>query len=296
MSNSAQRHTRTKAKRECAGCAQASRRLKRVIMLRGLTVLTVMLLGASDTVRGAFNVGDAEPALTIPTGMSGTLAGGGAVFESGEAGDLPGTAQLVVGAAGTEIESITGRFTFDGDVDMFAIRIDDSAGFSASTDNDGNQLSFFRDTQLFLFDPDGFGLLGADGTDTNIFRSELPIGSFAGPPGDYLLAVSDYDNDPVNVSGEIFPDLPIVGTFGPTGPGGPLAVADWNADFRTPELGQYRIDLTGAVVIPEPGSAILLVSGYVLVASYKRRTRQAIRARQGDNPARIGSRVWRKHP
>ena len=209
--------------------------------------------------------------------------------EPGDVGDMPGTAEPVVGSPSLSLDAIVGAINFPNDADMYLIHIVDPAGFSASTDNLVTQ-NGVRDTMLFLFDQAGFAIIGADGTDTKVNPSEIPVGSFAGPPGDYLLAVSDYDNDPVNVSGEIFPDLPIVGTFGPTGPGAPLPVADWNADFRTPELGQYRIDLTGAVAIPEPSSTILLVGGAVLIAGHTCRRRQARRARQGDNPDDV---AWR---
>ncbi|MDP7347842.1 MAG: DVUA0089 family protein, partial [Phycisphaeraceae bacterium] len=229
-------------------------------MLILLLPVTAARAGWSSDDSGAPALGG----LQVTKSMTTAIVVGGLVFESGEAGQLPDTVQIVFHPDEPSITSITGHLDFDGDVDVFAIYIDDPEDFSASTDNDGNQLSFWRDTQLFAFDPDGFGVLGADGTPTGIYRSELSAGKFPGPAGAYLLAVSDYDNDPVSIGGEIFPDNPAWGTFLPTGPGSAAPLTDWNADYRIPELGQYRIDLTGARAIPEPTTLALLGAGALL--------------------------------
>src|SRR5688572_3689924 len=87
--------------------------------------------------------------------------------ESGDAGDLPGTAQTSAGVQpfGTPLDSITGTIASDSDQDMFAIFINDPASFSASTNNAGTELTDDDDTMLFLFDAGGVGVLGNDDAD-----------------------------------------------------------------------------------------------------------------------------------
>jgi hypothetical protein len=165
----------------------------------------------------------------------------GAYIESGDAGDLPSTAQTVTGGTGN-VPAIFGSASPDGDVDMFRITICDTAGFSAST-----VAGTTWDTTMFLFAANGNGLSMNDdeefGTSlrsalTNRFTSSLPA-------GDYYVAVARYDRKPSDVAGaDLWLDQPFDIERAPDGPGAANPVAQWTG---TPisTAGAYRIDLTG---------------------------------------------------
>src|SRR5262245_62140467 len=91
--------------------------------------------------------------------------------EIGDAGDLPGTAQIAVGS--NPLTQITGSLgLMDGD--LYRIHISSPSTFSATTVGAGGTLI---DSQLFLFDSAGMGIyanddqIGGGGT-----RSTLPAG------------------------------------------------------------------------------------------------------------------------
>ena len=158
-----------------------------------------------------------------------TLDGGG------DAGDLPDTATAPVGT-GT-LEAIAGNISA-GDRDMYAIEICDSTQFSASTQG-GTTL----DTQLFLFNEQGLPVAFSDdaapGTQSRITSQFIPSN------GRYYLAVSQYDRDPVNASGqEMWLDQPFGTERAPDGPGAGTAIAGWNGTQTG--SAAYRITLTGA--------------------------------------------------
>ncbi len=115
--------------------------------------------------------------------------------EQGDAGDLPGSAQVPVG--GGPLATIAGTLDAN-DVDMYCIRIDDPAGFLAGTCNGASY-----DTQIFLFREDGLGIGMNDdacGLQSQIGAATTACPNFAGP-GQYLLAVSRYNRDPVDAAG-----------------------------------------------------------------------------------------------
>ena len=131
-------------------------------------------------------------------------------IETGDAGDSPGTAQIAAGSG--PLTSILGQIDSSADDDIYRIRISDPASFSASTNNTGTQLSVDGDTILFLFDEFGFGIVANDDDpeDIDSLKAALPAGSFSGPPGTYLLAISIFRNVPRNAfAEEIFPTLPV---------------------------------------------------------------------------------------
>ncbi len=156
----------------------------------------------------------------------------------GDAGDLPGTATTPVGT-GT-LEAIAGTLTA-ANSDMYAIEICDSGQFSASTQG-GTSL----DTQLFLFNEQGLPVVFSDdaapGTQSRITSAFIPGN------GRYYLAVSQYDRDPVNASGqEIWVDTPFGVERAADGPGAGTEIAGW---IGTPTgNAPYRITLTGACFV-----------------------------------------------
>src|SRR5271167_3137704 len=125
------------------------------------------------------------------------------------AGDLPSTAEDLTGLPVTEI---TGTIPVDSSsAAMFAINIADYADFSALTVGGAFGIP---DTELFLFDSTGLGVLANDDIDgantlsclpsagpTNLCSSSLPDG--VGPTSDglYYLAITRSENGPLSVDG-----------------------------------------------------------------------------------------------
>jgi hypothetical protein len=193
--------------------------------------------------------------------------------EQGDAGELPGTAQVVFGLP--SLEGIRGMLETANDVDMFAIRIVDPATFSATTVGTPGMV---MDTQLFLFDATGRGVYANDDASTATSRSTLPAGNPNGPqvPGLYYLAISSFDRVPVSspTNDLIFPGFPRTGVFGPTGPGGADPVTAWRGGGT--EAGTYTILLTGsAAFFPEPSSLLLFGLGLAGAGAWYRRRRAA---------------------
>jgi hypothetical protein len=170
--------------------------------------------------------------------------------EIGDAGETLTTAQDIQSGS-RPLESISG--TLAGDADVFQISLTGDRTFSAKTVGGA---SF--DTQLFLFDSAGKGVYGND--DAGSFKqSTLPKGRFSpAESGNYYLAVSGFDYDPVSDGGEIFSDFPDVSfnkVVKPTASGGESSVSGFDG-ARLDSGGSYTIALTGAEPVPEPSSVL----------------------------------------
>jgi hypothetical protein len=163
-----------------------------------------------------------------------------AATEAGDAGDLPGTAQDLSGAA---VDAIDGNIGAAGDQDLYRVCVEGGGTFSATTVG-GTQL----DTQLFLFDASGMGVYGNDDSQATR-QSTLPAFDVLTPvaPGVYLLAVTPYDRDPQSDSGAIFGSG---GLLAPTGPGAGDPLSAWEGREGLP--GDYRITLTGTAGCAPP--------------------------------------------
>ena len=220
--------------------------------------------------------------LVIAASFAGT-ASAGPIWSEGavDAGDLPGTAEVTVGVG--PLESIQGHLLGIDDIDLFAIRITDPAGFSATTVSPNTE---FLDTQLFLFDADGFGVVANDDTEDFEFNATIPAGEVAAA-GLYYVGVSELGDDPVSLTGLIFPvrgfvDPPLfTDVVGPTGPGGANPLVAWNVDgfsesIFPPFSTSYEIVLTGATfaAVPEPTSFALFAAGSLIALGVQRRRRQ----------------------
>lgn len=181
--------------------------------------------------------------------------------EQGDAGSIPDFAQAV----GAGIDEIWGSLS--GDQDLFSFRWDGGI-FSATTD--WPQTNF--DTQLFLFDADGFGIVGNDDNASNGGIANTPFPSTITPftlaAGDYFLGISAYNSEPTSSGGTIFSPTgwPYSAQVTPTGPGGDEPLSGWTNNYY--RSGDYRIVLSEeTVAVPESRSSVpLLGLGIVVVA------------------------------
>jgi hypothetical protein len=168
-----------------------------------------------------------------------------AASESGDAGDLPSTAQDLGSGA---VTSILGSFPGGGDVDMYRVCLTDGASFSATTVG-----ATSLDTQLFLLDANGFGVYSNDDAAIGVRGSRLPSNHRFSPtaPGVYFIGLSSFNNDPQSEAGEIFPDLFSSNLYpdlvvDASGVGADEPIVGWSGPTRGPP-GLYRINLTGTM-------------------------------------------------
>lgn len=202
-----------------------------------------------------------------------SLASADTWTEVGDAGDLPGSAQVPTGA--NPLTSIAGAISVGTDADMYRIFIPVGAAFSATTVGTPGTLG---DTQLFLFRATGIGeYANDDAVGGGTLRSLLPLAHPFGPvaPGTYFLVITGFNRDPTSVGGLIFPGA-FAAVEDPTGPGGGSPISGY---LGTSGTGTYTILLTGAQfdggtpAIPEPATLLLLGTGLAGVAAKVRKRR-----------------------
>ena len=217
----------------------------------------------------------------IPAGVM-----AGPIWPEGAAGRMPSSAEPVT----VPVTHITGALTgsaFRGvDAndyeDMYQIRILDprdcgGKGFTANTTwmvtpggiNDFN-------TQLWLFDATGRGLLGNDDAGIGVPQSfisfpanDLTLQPFTGP-GIYYLAITGFNDDPLSPGGPIFNQASPFEISGPDGPGAPLPINNWSAN-GTSDIGLYDIELECVGAVPEPAACSLVLVGVALALTRRGR-------------------------
>lgn len=169
--------------------------------------------------------------------------------EVGDAGSTIAGAQLINdGTTADPVTSITGSIGGSGDADVYGIFISNPAAFSATTVGTAGSLG---DTQLFLFNSAGLGVVTNDDAAAGGLRSDIPAANgFVTTPGLYYLAISTFNNDPLSASGFIFPNS-FSGVNGPTGPGGGSPLTGF--DGSSTGTGTYTINLTGAFHVTPAG-------------------------------------------
>ncbi|MEZ4651657.1 MAG: DVUA0089 family protein [Candidatus Eisenbacteria bacterium] len=165
--------------------------------------------------------------------------------ENGDAGDLPGTAQVPEGSGA--LDSISGSIASNGDADMYCISVPTSGGFVASTCGGAT-----IDTQLWVFNLDGSGVSFNDDDPSGCGLQSTVTGTFLPGPGQYLIAISSYSNDALNAAGqEIWADSPFAEERAPDGAGaGDPFVVSWNGAGSS--SGAYTIFLSGVEFCGNP--------------------------------------------
>jgi hypothetical protein len=201
---------------------------------------TIFLTGVAGATAG-------DPADCPPfEGWDETANGGG------DAGDLPATAQIVTLPDATPCETPVTRVRGDldaSDADMYVICITDPASFSATTVGSAG-----FDTQLWLFRCDGTGVVhNDDAVGTTVTQSRIDNSTNCIQQGGiYLLAISRYNLDPVDASGQlIWNDSPFRAVRCPDGPGRANPIAGWTGS--TTAAGRYIIQLQGAYFVRPSG-------------------------------------------
>jgi hypothetical protein len=215
--------------------------------------------------------------LSMMVMASNAFAGGATWNEAadggGDAGNLPATAQDVNNGGGV-LTNITGVTQAGNVQDMYGIAITDGDAFSAWTNGDvggpGGSASF--DTQLFLFDSAGMGVIGNDDAFPSAapFHSGMETPNEAGvspAPGNYYLAISGFNADPLSAGGAIFNQAAFDEQSSADGPGGALPITGWQTGGAT---GTYDIFLTGAAGVPEPATLGLLGIGALAMIRRRR--------------------------
>lgn len=182
--------------------------------------------------------------------------------ELGDAGESLATANVTSGVG--LLTQITGTFDVN-DTDMFQIYIANPATFLATTVGGTSD-----DTQLFLFDINGFGVAHNDDSPSDSTLQSRLTGLFVPAPGLYYLAVTKYNRDPSSAGGLIWANSPFGTERAPDGPGAAGALASW-AGATSASTASYSIFLEGVeFAIPAPGSIALLGLGGLLVGRRRR--------------------------
>ncbi len=157
-------------------------------------------------------------------------------LETGDAGDLPATAQVPIGNG--PLTSITGTLSSPMDVDCYVIIIlwpwpwppppPPTCGTNCRATTCGGAIF---DTQLFLFNhTTGLGVTHNDddpegcGVQSTITRQFVPEGVL----GEYMIAISGFNRDPVDSAGaRIWLNSPFNVERQPDGPGAANPIAGW---------------------------------------------------------------------
>lgn len=195
------------------------------------------------------------PCLTLALSHEATAA----IFhesEKGDAGSLLGNAMRVNTQSGdTPLNGIVG--TLGNQADVYQIYIDHSREFLATTEHRNNPFDF--NTQLFLFNQNGYGLYAND--DTSIAdpshnptstRSTIRVATGGlSYSGIYYLAISNFNLDPIWTPNQfIFPQTRRA-LFGP-GNAAQAPLSGWqiSASSALLPLRAYTIALQGARYVP----------------------------------------------
>ena len=150
--------------------------------------------------------------------------------EQGDAGDLPGTAQVTVGSGG--LTTINGNLANKADVDMYCLDLN-FVGASAIC----LQCVVIQGPDGWLFDSAGNGVAATTTCQSGCKQMILSV-----PPGTYYVAVSYDGMLPLSPNGPIwnFSNQP---QHAPDGPGAPGPVVAWAGNPAIQPNNPYQIQL-----------------------------------------------------
>jgi hypothetical protein len=156
--------------------------------------------------------------------------------ETGDAGDLVGTAQVTAGAGA--LTQIQGNLASPTDVDVYCVRLLSSPpAFSALI---GINCAVIQGPNVWLFDAAGNGI--ASNTTCSGGSKQIIAPNTTLPPGNYYVAVSFFDYDPQSASGAIWqPGPPFWRT--PDGPGAAGTLTGWAGVPNVQPLNPYQVFL-----------------------------------------------------
>jgi MYXO-CTERM domain-containing protein len=169
----------------------------------------------------------------------------------GDAGDLTGSAQVITTFSenSNTLTRILGSLSASADEDMYRFVITAPTTFVATTFGVGSALG---DPQLFLFRSNGTGVAGCDdfpsqGLQATINNSTGLLTTLL--PGEYHLAISSFNNDPMSGASVMFAGGGLVGPL----VGG--SITSWT-NFGG-SSGSYIISLTSVAAVPVPSGIVL---------------------------------------
>ncbi len=205
------------------------------------------------------------------------VAGPNWVEPGGGAGSSLATADEPSGSG--LLHTISGRLRGPADgqgasdfEDVYRIFISAPTAFSARTFGGPGSATF--NTQLWLFDASGRGLLGNDDAGPGepgsllLSMSTDLTGVQITTPGVYYLAISGLGNVPVSAGGMIFEFVTPFEISGPDGPGGAAPLQGWSGAGA---FGDYVIELQGVSFVPSVGSAGVMGVFMGMVGTCRRR-------------------------
>ncbi len=155
--------------------------------------------------------------------------------ETGDAGDIPATAQVTAGNG--PLTEIDGNLASPNDADMYCIHVTDVAAFSASL-----LCVVIQGPNLWLFDASGKGVA------MNSFcqaSAKGVNGAFLSGPGTYYLAVAYDPLYPYAVANAIWLNG-YTPQRAPDGPGAASPVTSWAGPSTPQPLNPYQVKLLGA--------------------------------------------------
>ncbi len=155
--------------------------------------------------------------------------------ETGDAGDLPGSAQTTVGTG--PLSQINGNLASPTDVDMYCIQVPDPASFSACL-----LCVVIQGPHLWLFNASGQGVAGVTACQGGC---QMITGALLPGPGMYFVAVA-YDGVlPMSPGGPIWAPGIYTTQRPPDGPGAPGPVTAWAGNPNVVPLNPYTINFGG---------------------------------------------------